>query len=114
MVTAKLRTRHLRRRLATLAAAAAVATSVGLGSSLPASADPPPAAAGNTSHGFILDHGVVTPIDHPNATTAPLTRNAQAGTVTTGINDRGEILGAYEDADRVIRHFVRDRRGRFA
>ena len=32
---------------------------------------------------------------------------------TTGINDRGEILGAYEGRDRVIRHFVRDRKGRF-
>ena len=36
-----------------------------------ASADPPPAAAGNTSHGFLVDRGVVTTIDHPKATTIP-------------------------------------------
>ena len=33
--------------------------------------------------------------------------------VTTGINDRGQILGAYERPDRVVRPFVRDRQGRF-
>jgi uncharacterized membrane protein len=95
-----------------LVAAAAVVVLAALGAS-PASADPPPAAAGNTSHGFLVDRGVVTTIDHPNATTIPATPDLQAGTATIGINDRGEILGAYEDADRVGRHFVRDRKGRF-
>ncbi len=102
-----------RRRLATVATAI-VASTLGLGASLTASADPPPAAAGNTSHGFLIKRGAVTTIDHPNATTIPVTQDAQAGTATTGINDRGDVLGAYEDvADRVIRHFVRDRKGRF-
>ena len=80
---------------------------------LSASADPPPSAAGTTSHGFLAKRGVLTPIDHPRATTVPATPDGQAGTATTGINDRGEILGAYEGRDRVIRHFVRDRKGRF-
>ena len=79
-----------------------------------ASADPPPSAAGTTSHGFLAKRGVLSPIDHPRATTIPATPDGQAGTATTGINDRGEVLGAYEGRDRVIRHFVRDRKGRFA
>jgi hypothetical protein len=80
---------------------------------LPASADPPPAAAGTTNHGFLARSGVFGAIDHPGATTVPASPNGQAGTATTGINDRGEILCVYEGRDRVIRHFVRDRRGRF-
>ena len=79
-----------------------------------ASADPPPSAAGTTSHGFLAKRGVLSPIDHPRATTIPATPDGQAGTATTGVNDRGEVLGAYEGRDRVIRHFVRDRKGRFA
>jgi len=78
-----------------------------------ASADPPPAAVGTTSHGFLADRGVPSAIDHPDATTVPANPNGQAGTATTGINDRGQVLGAYEGPDRVIRHFVRDRKGRF-
>jgi uncharacterized membrane protein len=79
-----------------------------------ASADPPPSAAGTTSHGFLSKNGVLTAIDHPRATSVPATPGGQAGTATTGINDRGDVLGAYEGRDRVIRHFVRDRTGRFA
>jgi uncharacterized membrane protein len=79
-----------------------------------AAADPPSSAAGTTSHGFVTKRGVLSPIDHPRATTLPATPDGQAGTVTTGINDRGEVLGVYEGRrDRVIRHFVRDRRGRY-
>jgi uncharacterized membrane protein len=81
---------------------------------LSASADPPSSAAGTTSHGFVTQHGVLSPIDHPRATTVPAMPDGQAGTATTGINDHGEIVGAYEGRDRVVRHFVRDRRGRFA
>jgi hypothetical protein len=80
----------------------------------PASADPPPAAAGTTSHGLLIDHGVVTPIDHPDAATVPRTPDGQTGTGTLGVNDRGEVLGIYEGRDRIVRHFVRDRKGRFA
>jgi hypothetical protein len=78
-----------------------------------ASADPPPAAAGTTSHGFLADRGVLTATEHPDATTVPSTPNEQAGTATTGTNDRGQVLGGYESADGVIRSFVRDRKGRF-
>jgi probable HAF family extracellular repeat protein len=81
---------------------------------LSASADPPSSAAGTTSHGFLTQRGILSPIDHPRATTVPATPDGQAGTATTGINDRGDVLGAYEGRDRVVRHFVRDRRGRFA
>ena len=77
------------------------------------SADPPPAAAGNTSHGFLVDRGVVTTIDHPKATTIPAAPDEQAGTATTGINDHGQVVGAYQGRDRLIRHFVRDHKGRF-
>jgi hypothetical protein len=52
-----------------------------------ASADPPSAAAGTTSHGFLAKRGVLIPIDHPRATTDPVVPQGQAGTATTGIND---------------------------
>jgi hypothetical protein len=100
-----------RRGLRAIAATVALALLV-LGAR-PAPADPPPAAAGTTSHGFLVDRGVVTTIDHPKATAIPATPAEQAGTATTGIDDRGRILGAYLGRDRVIRHFVRDRKGRF-
>jgi hypothetical protein len=98
-------------RLLAAAAATAVVTAAG---TMPASADPPPAAAGDTSHGFLFDRGAITTIDHPKATTVPATPDGQAGTATTGINDRGDVLGAYEDRrGRIVRHFVRDRKGRY-
>jgi uncharacterized membrane protein len=97
---------------------AAVATVVALaalaGGALPASADPPPAAAGTTGHGFLAKRSGLTTIDHPAAATTPRTADGQTGTGTLGINDRGQVLGVYEGRDRVVRHFVRDRKGRFA
>ena len=102
---------NLLTRLVTAIAAAAVLAAL---AASPVSADPPPAAAGNTSHGFLVDRGVVTTIDHPKATIIPATPEAQAGTATIGVNDRGDILGAYEDRrDRVVRDFLRDRKGRY-
>jgi uncharacterized membrane protein len=101
---------NLVRTLVPIVAAVALAA---LGAT-PASADPPPAGAGTTSHGLLIDDGVVTPIDHPDAATVPRTPDGQTGTGTLGVNDRGEILGVYESRDRVVRHFVRDRKGRFA
>jgi hypothetical protein len=80
---------------------------------VPASADPPPAGAGTTSHGFVLDRGRLITIDHPDAATVPTTPDGQTGTGTLGVNDRGHILGVYEGRDRIVRHFVRDRKGRF-
>ena len=104
-------TRIGRRVLAAIATSIAV-TLFAIGATA-ASADPPPAAAGNTSHGFMVDHGAVTTIDHPKATTIPAAPQEQAGTATTGINDHGQVVGAYQGRDRAIRHFVRDRKGRF-
>jgi uncharacterized membrane protein len=98
------------RRLFPIVAAVALAA---LGAA-PTEADPPPAAAGTTSHGLLIDDGIVTPIDHPEAATVPRTPDGQTGTGTLGVNDRREILGVYESRDRVVRHFVRDRKGRFA
>jgi probable HAF family extracellular repeat protein len=103
------RTNSITRALAVVGAALAVTVAGGS----PASADPPPAAAGTTSHGFVATRGALTPIDHPDATTIPAAPGGQAGTATGGINDRGQILGAYEGADRVVRHFVRDKKGRY-
>jgi hypothetical protein len=79
----------------------------------PATADPPPAGAGTTSHGFVFKRGALTAIDHPDAATIPRTPEVQAGTGTFGISDRGEILGVYEGRDRIVRNFVRDRAGRY-
>jgi hypothetical protein len=95
-----------------LACAAAVALAALGAPSAPA--DTPPAGAGSTIHGFLSDRGVLAAIDHPDAATVPRTADAITGTGTLGVNDRGEILGLYEGRDRVIRHFVRDRKGRFA
>ncbi|HEY7487070.1 MAG TPA: hypothetical protein VH912_21605 [Streptosporangiaceae bacterium] len=92
-----------------LAAGAFLALAAG---AAPAAADPPPAGAGTTSHGFVK-RGTFTAIDHPDATIVPAAL-PQAGTGTTGINDRGQILGAYEAKNRPgqLSHFLRDR-GRY-
>jgi uncharacterized membrane protein len=102
----------LMRRTAAVATVAALAA-LG-GGAVSASADPPPAAAGTTSHGFLAKRGALTTIDHPAAATTPRTADGQTGTGTLGINDRGQVLGVYESRDRLVRHFVRDRNGRFA
>jgi probable HAF family extracellular repeat protein len=80
----------------------------------PAPADTPPAAAGSIIHGFVTKGRGLATIDHPGAATIPSTPDGQTGTGTLGINDRGQIVGVYEGRDRVVRHFVRDRTGRFA
>jgi uncharacterized membrane protein len=98
---------------AVVVAVAVVLAALAVGGVSPASADPPQAAAGTTSHGFLAQGRVFTTIDHPRATTVPAVPTGQAGTGTLGINDRGQILGIYEGRDRMIRPFVRDRKGRF-
>jgi hypothetical protein len=100
-------------RLRELSRAVAAAVVVAALAASPASADPPPAAAGTTSHGFVAKRGSLTPIDHPRATKVPAVPSGQAGTATLGINDRRQVLGAYEGRDGIIRPFVRDRKGRF-
>ena len=96
---------------AALATAALLAVTLALAAA-PVSAEPPPAAAGTTSHGFLAKGGVFSPIDHPDATIVPAVPSGQAGTATTGINNRGQIVGTYEGRDRVVRHFLLDRGSR--
>ena len=103
------RTNTLTRLL--VAAAAAVVLAALAASS--ASAQTPPPEAGTTGHGFLFDGGVVTTIDHPDAPTIPAFPDGQAGTLTVGINDRGQVLGVYGDTELFARRFVRDRKGRF-
>jgi uncharacterized membrane protein len=100
-------------RRALVAIAAVVALVMLAVGAMSASADPPPAAAGSTIHGFLAKDGVFAAIDHPDAATIPSTPDGVTGTDTLGINDRGQILGAYEDRDRIVHHFVRDRKGRY-
>jgi hypothetical protein len=108
-----------RRALAAVAAGVAL-TLLAIGA-VTASADPPPAAAGSKTHGFLFDRGVVTMIDHTRAKAVRATRGERAGTAsrrprgmlsTTGINDRHDVLGAYQRRNGAVRHFVRDRKGR--
>jgi probable HAF family extracellular repeat protein len=104
------RMRATPRRLAALVAGAGLVLALGPH----AAADPPPAASGTTSHGFVVQRGELSTIDHPDATRVPAEPTGQAGTATLGTNDHGTILGVYEDRDgRVIRHFLLDRTGRF-
>jgi probable HAF family extracellular repeat protein len=56
-------------------------------------------AAPLTGHGFLLDNGVFTTIDHPDAV---------AETGALGINNRGQIVGGYVDAEGTIRGFLLD------
>ena len=97
---------------AALAGAALLAVTLALAAA-PVSAEPPPAAAGTTSHGFLAKGGAFSPIDHPDATIVPAVPSGQAGTATTGINNRGQIVGTYEGRDRVVRHFLLDRGSRY-
>ncbi|HEY1307982.1 MAG TPA: hypothetical protein VGF24_30725 [Vicinamibacterales bacterium] len=53
------------------------------------------------NHGFLIDHGDVTLIDVPGAT----------ATYVSGINNRGEIVGTYSDADSVGHGYLRNAKG---
>jgi uncharacterized membrane protein len=48
----------------------------------------------NTKHGFLLEEGEFTAIDHPDATSEV----TGGGTVLYGLNDRGRIVGQYSDS----------------
>jgi uncharacterized membrane protein len=64
-------------------------------------------------HGFVLDDdGDFRVVDHPDAATTIGSNLPITGTNLSGINDRGEIVGVYEDRARVIRNFLRSPRGR--
>jgi uncharacterized membrane protein len=101
--------RARRRWIAALAAVVALAAfAVG---TIAASAEPPP--GDGIVHGFLAKDGLFRTIDHPDAATIPAPPEQITGTATLGINDRGQVVGVYEGRDRVFRHFVRDRQGRF-
>jgi uncharacterized membrane protein len=110
-ITAATRSRRPLAFLAVLVAAAVL----GVAGSAPASAALPPAAAGNTIHGFVARHGAVRTIDHPRATTVPAAPTGYAGTDIVGVNDRGDMVGLYEDRGERggARMVVRDDRGGF-
>ncbi|MBO0690528.1 MAG: hypothetical protein J2P40_13275 [Candidatus Dormibacteraeota bacterium] len=69
----------------------------------------------NTVHGLVVEHGVLSTIDHPGATTVPGTLG-YAGSGLGAVNDRGDMVGYYEGRDRpgVEQIFVRDAKGHFA
>jgi len=54
------------------------------------------ADSNNVTHGFLLDSGVFTNIDHPNAQV----------TQALGINSKGQLVGAYTDLANVTHGFV--------
>jgi hypothetical protein len=72
----------------------------------------PQTAAGNVLHGFLLDRdGDFEVIDHPAAATTIGPRLPFTGTNLAGVDDHGDIVGAYEDASRVVHNFLRTGRG---
>jgi hypothetical protein len=51
--------------------------------------------AGGTAHGFVRDkRATFRTIDHPDATSEP-----DFGTLPLGVNNRGQVVGQYVDAD---------------
>jgi hypothetical protein len=65
--------------------------------------------ADGVQHGFVLDKGAFTILDHPNATRLPnLTATRQAGT-----NDLGWIVGSFGDDAGNIRAYARNRNGEY-
>jgi probable HAF family extracellular repeat protein len=58
----------------------------------------------NVNHGFILNGSKITPLDDPNAQSNPF--SFQNGTNANGINNSGEIVGFYSDANGNSHGFV--------
>jgi hypothetical protein len=104
----------VRRRGIVATALAVLVASLGVaaGTAVPAAADPPPTSTGNVLHGFRLDNdGDFHVIDHPDAATTIGPNLPITGTNLSGINNRREIVGIYEDESRVLRNFLRTRTG---
>jgi probable HAF family extracellular repeat protein len=55
-------------------------------------------------HGFLLDSGTFTTIDVPDD-------SGPRPTQITGINNRGQMVGAFVDAQGMLHAFLRDERG---
>jgi probable HAF family extracellular repeat protein len=64
--------------------------------------------ADGKEHGFLLERGRMTVIDHPDAPDDPAATN----TAASDINDRGQIVGFYADANGTY-HGYRYHKGRF-
>ncbi len=60
------------------------------------------------SHGFLFSHGAYVTLDDPNAGTAGLLQGVfpGQGTIASGINDFGQIVGTYTDANNVSHGFL--------
>ncbi|MEV5574852.1 hypothetical protein AB0L06_32860 [Spirillospora sp. NPDC052269] len=56
------------------------------------------------SHAFVLLNGRYTTLDHPNAT-GDATDYGLSGTVASGINDHGEIVGSYVGTGGIVHGF---------
>lgn len=58
-------------------------------------------------HGFQLRGSTYTALDHPGAATAPGTGGEpRSGTMASGINDRGTVVGTYVDSKAVSHGFL--------
>jgi probable HAF family extracellular repeat protein len=64
--------------------------------------------ADGREHGFLLERGQMTVIDHPDAPDNPAATN----TAAVDLNDRGQIVGFYADANGTY-HGYRYDKGRF-
>jgi probable HAF family extracellular repeat protein len=64
--------------------------------------------ADGNQHGFLLERGQLTVIDHPDAPQDPAANN----TAAADLNDRGQIVGYYTDATGTYHGYLYDK-GRF-
>jgi probable HAF family extracellular repeat protein len=64
--------------------------------------------ADGRDHGFLLERGQLTVIDHPDAPDDPAARD----TAAVHLNDRGQIVGYYADANGTYHGYLYDK-GRF-
>jgi probable HAF family extracellular repeat protein len=64
--------------------------------------------ADGREHGFLLERGQMTVIEHPDAPEDPSATN----TAASDLNDRGQIVGYYTDANGTY-HGYRYDKGRF-
>ena len=66
------------------------------------------ADADGREHGFLLERGQLTVIDHPDAPEDP----AASNTAAADLNDRGQVVGYYADANGTYHGYLYDK-GRF-
>jgi probable HAF family extracellular repeat protein len=88
--------------LATLVAAPSASAQEPAGAPSPAPVPAPPPGYTMGGQGFLLDHGRFTPVAVPGA----------VGTLAAGLNDRGQIVGVYDDRQGRSHGFLYER-GRY-